>query len=126
IHTSLSGTDAMETEDSDVSLPDDLKVSLRATIARAIDYLCDVISCSPEQLRLPKSEEAIRKDEKLSRLTSKYYGAEDEDANVEYTLVLWNDEKHTISEVEDQVSRACKKPKEYAKLRAQETDYIGR
>ncbi|KAF8456775.1 hypothetical protein BDZ91DRAFT_777693 [Kalaharituber pfeilii] len=120
IHTALSGSDA--------SLPDELKSALRATISIALDYLCDVVSCSPEQLRLPKSEEAIREDERKSRLTSRYGIPEDEEEsdNMEFALILWNDEKHTVVDVEDQVSRACKKSKEFGKLRAQETDSIGR
>lgn len=126
IHTSLSGNDDMDTEGVSVSLPEDLKTGIRATIAAAIDYLCDVISCSPEQLRLPKSEEAICRDEEMSRLGSKYPGIEKGPDKVDYALVLWNDEKHTVSEVADQVARACKKDKKFGEKRAQETDSIGR
>ena len=53
-------------------LPVDLVEAVRMTIARAVDYLCDVFSCSPEQLRLPKTEAGIRVYERSSRLSSVY------------------------------------------------------
>lgn len=107
-------------------LPRDLIDGIRSTIARSLDYLCDVISCSPEQLRLPKSKEAIENDEDASRLTLKGYGVEDDPSPTEYALVLWNDEKHTMEEVEDQIARACKKTKAFGGERASETHFIGR
>ena len=108
-------------------IPDDLIESIRMTIGRAIDYMCDVISCSPEQLRLHKTEESIRADEKASRLSSKWYESKEElEQRPEFALVLWNDEKHTIPEVEEQVARACKAPKSFGLKKANETNDIGR
>ena len=49
-------------------LPHDLVESISATIAAALDYFCDVMSCAPEELRKPKTEESIRDDERQSRL----------------------------------------------------------
>ena len=43
-----------------VLLPEEVVESIRMTIARALDYCCDVFSCSPEQLRLTKTEESVR------------------------------------------------------------------
>lgn len=116
----------MDTDSPSPELPADLVHSIRSTIARALDYICDVISCSPEQLRLPKTEEKIRKDEEDSRLTSRYYGPETDSEDIEYALILWNDEKHTVDDVKSQVSRACKQSMAFGKARAQETDAIGR
>ncbi|KAI9835293.1 MAG: hypothetical protein M1819_002437 [Sarea resinae] len=108
-------------------LPDDLVETIRMTVGRALDYLCDVISCSPEQLRLPKTRENIELDERLSRLTSKWYGGDViEDGDPEFALILWNDEKHTVTEVENQVSRACKETRQFGKDKANETNDIGR
>ena len=106
-------------------LPDELMESIKVTIGRAIDYMCDVISCSPEQLRLQKTEDTIRQDERLSHLASKWY-EEAEDPNPEFALVLWNDEKHTVDEVQTQVARACKERLKFGRDRANETDDIGR
>lgn len=107
------------------SLPEDLIESIKMTIGRAIDYMCDVISCSPEQLRLQKSEDTIIQDEKLSHLASKWY-EEIEDADPEFALVLWNDEKHTVEEVQDQVARACKRQVAFGLQKANETNDVGR
>jgi E3 ubiquitin-protein ligase UBR1 len=110
----------------DVSLPEELVDSIRMTIGRTFDYICDVISCSPEQLRLPKTKENILEDEKTSRLGSEFYNGDVVEDPVEYALLLWNDEKHTVYEVRDQVARACKTTIKEGLLRAHETDDIGR
>lgn len=106
-------------------LPDELLESIKMTIGRTLDYICDVISCSPEQLRLQKSEDTIRHDEQLSHLASKWY-EEAEDPTPEFALILWNDEKHTIDEVTNQVSRACKQTAAFGSARANETNDVGR
>lgn len=108
------------------ALPDELVESIRMTIGRAFDYICDVISCSPEQLRVPKTIENIRADERMSRLTSSYYRGDIIEDPMEYALLLWNDEKHTVNEVRDQVARACKVRMQEALARAHETDDVGR
>ncbi|KNG50630.1 RING finger domain-containing protein [Stemphylium lycopersici] len=108
-------------------LPDELVETIRITIARTLDYLIDVFSCSPEQLRLPKSEESIRQDERNSRLTSKWYDSGDQPEECEeYCLVLWNDEKHTVNDVRDQVARACKQKLAFGLAKAYEINDVGR
>ncbi|SMQ51695.1 unnamed protein product [Zymoseptoria tritici ST99CH_1A5] len=106
-------------------LPPDLVWAIRMTIARSIDYLCDVFSCSPEQLRLPKSATSILQDERLSRL-SPLYGDEPAEEHPEFALVLWNDEKHTVDDVQNQVARACRKSKKFGFEKAMEVNDIGR
>jgi E3 ubiquitin-protein ligase UBR1 len=101
--------------------------NIRLTIARALDYFCDVLSCSPEQLRLPKTEEGIRQDEEASRLRPGWYGEGDQpEEEPEFALALWNDEKHTIRDVAHQVSRACRERDRFGNDRAHETNDIGR
>ncbi|KAI8632176.1 hypothetical protein F5Y19DRAFT_353593 [Xylariaceae sp. FL1651] len=107
------------------SLPDDLVTNIRMTISRVLDFICDVISCAPEQLRHPKTRESIERDEKMSRLASTYNGG-DVDSPEEWALLLWNDEKHTVNEVQDQVARACRTTLKEGYNRAIETDSIGR
>jgi E3 ubiquitin-protein ligase UBR1 len=108
-------------------LPDELLESIRITIARTLDYLIDVFSCSPEQLRLPKSEESIIEDERSSRLTAKWYDPGDQPEKCEeYCLVLWNDEKHTVNDVRDQVARACKQKLAFGLAKAYEVNDVGR
>ncbi|EUC32040.1 hypothetical protein COCCADRAFT_6150 [Bipolaris zeicola 26-R-13] len=108
-------------------LPDELVETIRITIARTLDYLIDVFSCSPEQLRLPKSEESIRQDERNSRLISRWYVSGDHSEECdEYCLVLWNDEKHTVNDVRDQVARACKQKLAFGLAKAYEINDVGR
>ena len=54
------------------ALPEELVLNLQRTIGRVFDYICDVISCSPEQLRQAKTRDKIVKDEETSRLSSSY------------------------------------------------------
>lgn len=114
--------------DSDYSrVPTDLQESIRTTISRVLDYFCDVISCSPENLRVPKTVETIKHDESYSRLGEKYYmGGDDLESNPEYCLVLWNDEKHSIRDVQMQVARACHERESFGLAKAHEADDIGR
>lgn len=106
-------------------LPEDIISSIQMTVGRAFDYICDVISCSPEQLRQAKTKESIERDEEVSRLSTSYYNSTAEQCD-EYALILWNDEKHTVQEVEDQVARACRKTRRQASRDAWETDSMGR
>jgi len=126
IHTAHDGQSQARDKGKSAFLPPDLVESIRMTIGRVFDYVCDVISCSPEQLRLPKSKESILLDEQMSRLGSQFYKGDIVEEPCEFALLLWNDEKHTVYEVRDQVARACKTTKDEGLKRAHETDDIGR
>jgi E3 ubiquitin-protein ligase UBR1 len=126
IHTDFGDAAKRKAKGKAAELPQELVDSIRMTIGRTFDYICDVISCSPEQLRLPKSKESILEDEKSSRLGSEFYNGDVVEEPCEYALLLWNDEKHTVYEVRDQVARACKTTMKEGLLRAHETDDIGR
>ncbi len=105
--------------------PPDLEASIRMTVGRVLDFMCDVISCSPEQLRQTKTVQSIQHDEHMSRLSSVYGGGDAGPPN-EYAVLLWNDEKHTVTDVMNQVARACKTTLQEGLTRAYETDEIGR
>lgn len=105
--------------------PEELLHSVRMTIGRAMDYLIDVISCAPENLRYEKSESSIKEDEKQARLDSVWY-KDSADPKPEFALMLWNDEKHTVPEVEQQIARACKRKIEYGREKANEINDTGR
>ncbi|KAJ5669462.1 hypothetical protein N7462_010532 [Penicillium macrosclerotiorum] len=125
IHTD-SGN-AKGKERSQRELPSELVSTIRLTISRVLDYFCDVISCSPEQLRLPKTIEGIKQDEEASRLRPDWYGSGDqEEEEPEFAVMLWNDEKHTIRDVAHQVTRACRERDSFGVARAHETNDIGR
>ncbi|KAE8148064.1 hypothetical protein BDV25DRAFT_23223 [Aspergillus avenaceus] len=125
IHT--DNEDKKGKQRAESQLPAEWVDNIRLTISRTLDYFCDVLSCSPEQLRLPKTEEGIRKDEEASRLRPGWYGEGDQaEDEPEFALALWNDEKHTIRDVAVQVSRACRERDSYGVDRANETNDIGR
>ncbi|EHK45269.1 hypothetical protein TRIATDRAFT_292805 [Trichoderma atroviride IMI 206040] len=128
IHSDMASGPHAKDPKAPPSLPEDLVNSVQMTIGRAFDYICDVISCSPEQLRQSKTKESILKDEETSRLQSTYYGSDVSDTEdpTEFALVLWNDEKHTVDEVRDQVARACRKSRRQASKDAWDTDAVGR
>lgn len=108
-------------------VPREWAENIQMTISRVLDYFCDVISCSPEQLRLPKTLQGIRQDEEVSRLPPGWYGEGDEaEEEPEFAVALWNDEKHTIRDVALQVTRACRQNDRYGFERAYETNDIGR
>ena len=125
IHSDMQTSSGKGKGKEAVGLPDDLVKNLQMTIGRVYDYICDVISCSPEQLRQAKSGQSILKDEESSRLSSTYYGSDTKPCD-DFALILWNDEKHTVKEVQDQVARACGKRGRDAARDAWETDAIGR
>ena len=125
IHTAID--DFISTEEYVSALPEDLQTAIRTTIGRVLDYFCDVISCSPENLRVPKTIESVVQDEQRSRLESKYYGLDDEaEQNPEFCLLIWNDEKHTIREVQHQVARACHERLRFGLTKADEANDYGR
>lgn len=109
------------------ALPVELQTSIRGTIAAALDYICDVFSCAPEHMRTPRHEQSILRDEELARLVGDWYNdRQNSEPCREYALIVWNDEKHTIDEVEEQVARACRKPKSYGREAANEVHAHGR
>ncbi|PHH55714.1 E3 ubiquitin-protein ligase ubr1 [Ceratocystis fimbriata CBS 114723] len=126
IHSHVHGNDSVDKGKGVDALPNDLKTSMRMTIGRVLDYICDVISCSPEQLRMAKTKESILTDETQATLFSNYYGDERPEDERQYCLVIWNDEKHTLRDVQEQIARACKKRQIEAHAHARETDSIGR
>ncbi|KAK8056090.1 hypothetical protein PG993_001317 [Apiospora rasikravindrae] len=124
IHTEREGQAKGKGKEA-AGLPEPLLNNIRMTIARAIDFICDVVSCSPEQLRQPKTKTSIEQDEKMSRLNSTYCGGDIESPG-EFSVILWNDEKHTVVEVQEQVARACRMSSADGYQRAHETDNMGR
>ncbi|KAK8049751.1 E3 ubiquitin-protein ligase ubr1 [Apiospora phragmitis] len=124
IHTEREGQAKGKGKEA-AGLPEPLLSNIRMTVARAIDFICDVVSCAPEQLRQPKTKTSIEQDEKMSRLNSTYCGGDIESPG-EFSVILWNDEKHTVVEVQDQVARACRMSLADGYQRAHETDNMGR
>ncbi|CAI4217046.1 unnamed protein product [Parascedosporium putredinis] len=130
IHSELEGSGAATDKGKATSnVPEEVRQSISMAVARVIDFICDVISCSPEQLRQAKSKDSVKKDELASRLSGASYGRDEpvpNDGKVLYSLLLWNDEKHTITDVQNHVARSCRIAEATAYKMAIETDTIGR
>ncbi|PKS10658.1 hypothetical protein jhhlp_002413 [Lomentospora prolificans] len=129
IHSELEGSSTTDKGKATSNVPEEVKQAISMTVARVIDFICDVISCSPEQLRQAKSRESITKDELASRLSEESYGVSEplpNDGKISYSLLLWNDEKHTITDVQNHVARSCRTTEAAAYRMAIETDSIGR
>ncbi|KAK7896974.1 E3 ubiquitin-protein ligase ubr1 [Exophiala xenobiotica] len=125
IHTARD--DWMTTDELVSPLPADLQESIRITVSKVLDYFCDVISCSPENLRMPKTVESVTQDEVRSRIQPDNHVIGDEiEANPEFCLIIWNDEKHTVREVQSQVARACHARELWGLAKAEEANDIGR
>lgn len=125
IHT--AGDDWATTDEYVSRLEPDLQEAIRTTISTVFDYFCDVISCAPENLRMPKTVESVTQDELRSRLLPEHYVSGDEaELNPEYCLIIWNDEKHTVREVQSQVTRACRARERFGLEKAEEANDIGR
>ncbi|KAK9322683.1 hypothetical protein V1517DRAFT_123131 [Lipomyces orientalis] len=110
-------------------LPDHLIESIRGTVARTLDYILDVFSCSPQSYQDCKDEELIQKDFESFALDPNIYGGkpgERDKDNGQFALVLWNDEKHSFTDVIHIVMRATKRREEYGKFISEEVDVIGR
>ncbi|KAI9889496.1 MAG: hypothetical protein M1814_005279 [Vezdaea aestivalis] len=125
IHTNFAESEGSQAFDGK-TLPSTVIESVHATIARVLDYMCDVISCSPEHLRETKSEKGVRDDFLASNLNDQVYATGAEPASPDYSMILWNDEKHTISEVEEQLKKACRIPHSKASKCARDVADIGR
>lgn len=110
-------------------LPENVTNAITDTISLALDYLCDVLVCSPEQQRQEKTLTSTRLNEQTSRLTAPWYGHRSDstpDTPVRWAMVLWNDEKHTVQDVQEQVARAVKTTKSRGLTVAHEVDSRGR
>ena len=108
--------------------PADWVDHIRMTISRSLDYFCDIISCSPEQLRMTKTVEGIRQDEVASRLRPGWYGPEGDpdEADPEFAVNVWNDEKHSIVDVISLICRSCHERRSFGDSKANETNDVGR
>lgn len=107
-----------------LNIPNELSTYIEMTIERALDYVLDVLSCSPEKPHLLDLQ-SLKYLEKSSRLYSDRYGTEDYSYAI-WAVILWNDENHTFQEVIDHVSRVTHRDEEFGKRVANRVDKKGR
>ncbi|KAK9479772.1 hypothetical protein V1514DRAFT_327359 [Lipomyces japonicus] len=108
-------------------LPQDLVECIKGTVAAILDYVIDVMSCSPQSYQDYQSESYIKKDVESFALDPNIYGGSEKDEdNDQFALILWNDEKHSFADVIEVVMRATRRRQEYGKFIAEEVDKHGR
>ncbi|KAK9472144.1 uncharacterized protein V1510DRAFT_366315 [Dipodascopsis tothii] len=109
-------------------VPSDLLLSIRGTISRALDYVLDVFSCSPQNFQDLKHEQSILGDAQHTKLRPEVYGEPSIPTEWDgcYALVLWNDEKHSYADVKDVVKRATHRKEPFGQYIAERVDRTGR
>lgn len=71
-----------------VSIPPDLRDSMTRTVAYALDFVLETLDCSPDETSVPTGEADLRLQPSADPMMKDHY-----------CVVLWNDEKHSFSEV---------------------------
>ncbi|EPX70460.1 N-end-recognizing protein Ubr1 [Schizosaccharomyces octosporus yFS286] len=107
IHNSLQNIS--ETKSGTQEIDEKLALSIKATIECVLDFILDVFHCSPENLKKMPTYESIIEDEHSSRLSEDKYGEIDDSCNL-YSLMLWNDEKHSFKQFYEQITIAFDAP----------------
>ncbi|EEB06214.1 N-end-recognizing protein Ubr1 [Schizosaccharomyces japonicus yFS275] len=90
-------------------IPTVLQLGIAETFACAINFIIDVISCSPEKLKRLSSVNEVLQNEVSSRFLESQYGMPDEPCTT-FSLVLWNDEKHSFKQFYEQITTAIEAP----------------
>ncbi|ORX91768.1 hypothetical protein K493DRAFT_339176 [Basidiobolus meristosporus CBS 931.73] len=101
-----SSDDKSSTEselDTNPSIPEDLLVAMRKTIATVLDFILETCLLSPTRWHSQDfSAEGIRREAS----TSGQYISEEEVEQTTYACVLWNDETHNFDQVIEQIQKA--------------------
>ncbi|TFY79159.1 hypothetical protein EWM64_g4852 [Hericium alpestre] len=71
-----------------VSVPPELRETMNKTVAYALDFIIDTLDYSPDDTNVPTNEADLRLQPSADPMMKD-----------QYCVVLWNDEKHSFSEV---------------------------
>jgi len=74
------------------------------TVAYALDFVLDTLDYSPEETSVPEKEEDLKKQSTMDPL-----------GNDLYSIIVWNDEKHSFDEAIQHIGDAVGKPHALAK-----------
>lgn len=124
------------------TVPKDVKDCLISNVSSMVAYILDTMEHAPMEMKLPEGPDVIERiksqsclepeDDGLqnaSNVNSQVVGAYSFDSTKHariYSVVLWNDEKHSFKEVIDTVSGATEKTEHVAKNIAERVDKHGR
>ncbi|KAI0045753.1 hypothetical protein FA95DRAFT_93210 [Auriscalpium vulgare] len=98
-----------------VSVPPELRESMNKTVAYALDFIIETLDYSPDDTSVPQNEADLRIQPSADPMSKDHY-----------CVVLWNDEKHSFSEVVDLLVNVTARSREDAQAVADRVDEWGR
>ncbi|UZJ54429.1 hypothetical protein CBS101457_003749 [Exobasidium rhododendri] len=111
------------------TVPRDVKECIISSVSTMFAYVLDTMEHAPMEMKLPQGPDAIERIKAQPTLEpavdESAEGDQDDRARI-YSVVLWNDEKHSFKEVIDTVSGATEKAEFVAKGIAERVDKHGR
>lgn len=116
----------LDKTEPNADLPDELVHALRHTIAAMLDFICTALAASPATMAPPSSPQNIPQMPSFSDLQQGRPSASSEKGP--WSVVLWNDEKHSYDQVILQLCRALPgtMTRQTALQSANRVDSIGR
>ena len=98
-----------------VPVPPELRDSMARTVAYALDFVLETLDCSPDETSVPTNEADLRLQPSADPMMKDHY-----------SVVLWNDEKHSFTEVIDLLCSLTPTPRDEATEIANRIDDLGR
>ena len=98
-----------------VPVPPELRDSMARTVAYALDFVLETLDCSPDETSVPTNEADLRLQPSADPMMKDHY-----------CVVLWNDEKHSFTEVIDLLCSLTPTPRDEATEIANRIDDLGR
>ena len=98
-----------------VPVPPDLRDSMTRTVAYALDFVLETLDCSPDETSVPTGEADLRLQPSADPMMKDHY-----------CVVLWNDEKHSFTEVIELLRLRTSTSLEEATEIANRVDDLGR
>jgi len=96
-------------------IPPELRDSMTRTVAYALDFVLETLDCSPDETSVPTGEADLRLQPSADPMMKDHY-----------CVVLWNDEKHSFSEVIELLCLHTAASREDAGEIANRVDDLGR
>ncbi|KAH7923758.1 hypothetical protein BV22DRAFT_1092243 [Leucogyrophana mollusca] len=98
-----------------VSFPPELREIMGRTVAYALDFLLDTLDYSPDEPSVPADEAELRLQPTADPMQKD-----------QYCIVLWNDDKHSFSEVIELICETTTRTRDEAHALAHSIDELGR
>lgn len=134
LQSSLPDTRELDTELG--RMPQDLRIALERQVSMVLDCVLDTLEHAPDEMTLPTGPEVVSTITGMPTLDPEKSETQ-EDPTVDapgaysfqpsasgkvYSVILWNDEKHSFKEVIDQVTDATGVSEAHAKGVAERVD----